>query len=83
MILKTRGKNYKKNWIRLILKYPNEEIEVNVEEHFPLLKPIVSINRWQEDTGRNREIAKVIKSVNSYLFDVFNYKGDKHMIINN
>ena len=40
-----------------------EEIEVNVEEHFPLLKPIVSINRWQEDTGRNREIAKVIKSV--------------------
>jgi hypothetical protein len=40
-----------------------EKIEVNVEEHFPLLKPIVSINRWQEDTGRNREIAKVIKSV--------------------
>jgi hypothetical protein len=45
------------------LNLGGEEIEVNVEEHFPLLKPIVSINRWQEDTGRNREIAKVIKSV--------------------
>ena len=56
------------------LKYPTqtyytefelngEKIEIDIEEPLPILTPIVIINRWQENTGKNRKLLNVIKDI--------------------
>jgi hypothetical protein len=39
-----------------------EKIQIEVQHHLPLLPPIVKINNFQENNGKNRKLLNVIKN---------------------